>query len=76
MRRKIYNKLLHWKNIYARKTALLIDGARRVGKSYIALEFAKRNYENYIFIDFNGIQKEIKDPASGELDIILFSVSS
>ncbi len=61
MKRKIYDELLKWKNTYARQTALLIDGARRVGKSYIVLEFAKKNYESYIFIDFNGIQKEIKD---------------
>ncbi len=42
------------------KTALLIDGARRVGKSYIALEFAKENYESYILLDFNRVPEDIK----------------
>ena len=41
MKRKIYDSLLRWKNRSNGKTALLIDGARRVGKSYIAEEFAK-----------------------------------
>ena len=43
------------------KTAMLIDGARRVGKSYIAEEFAKAEYKSYILIDFNRIPKEITD---------------
>ena len=42
MKRKIYNKLLEWKEKSAGKTALLIDGARRVGKSYIAEQFGKQ----------------------------------
>ena len=46
MKRKIYNELLNWKNTQNGKTALLIDGARRVGKSYIAEEFAKENYKS------------------------------
>ena len=44
MRRKIYNKLKEWKQNNARKEALLIDGARRVGKSYIVEEFTKIKY--------------------------------
>jgi len=51
-RRKIYNKMLEWKKNSAGKTALLIEGARRVGKSTIVEEFAKNEYESYIFIDF------------------------
>lgn len=61
MRRKIYEKLLHWKQESCGKTALLIDGARRVGKSYIAEEFAKQEYTSYILIDFNNISKDVTD---------------
>lgn len=52
MKRKIYDKLLEWKNSHSSDYALLIDGARRVGKSYIVKEFAKNEYDSYIFIDF------------------------
>ena len=45
MKRKIYDKLVKWKNSSKGKTALLIEGARRVGKSYIVQEFAKNNYK-------------------------------
>lgn len=61
MKRKIYNDLVKWKNEDAGCTAILIDGARRVGKSYIAEEFAKVNYSTYILIDFNRVSKEITD---------------
>lgn len=53
--------MLKWKEDSAGKTALLIDGARRVGKSYIAEEFAKENYKSYILIDFNRAGDEVKD---------------
>ena len=59
MKRKIYNKLLKWKEESDGKTALLIEGARRVGKSYIAEEFAKENYKSYILIDFSKVSKVI-----------------
>ena len=52
-KRKIYDKLLEWKNESNGKTALLIEGARRIGKSTVAEEFAKNEYESYIFIDFS-----------------------
>ena len=61
MKRKIYNKLLEWKEKSAGKTALLIDGARRVGKSYIAEQFAKAEYESYCIIDFSKPQKKIRE---------------
>lgn len=61
MKRKIYGKLVEWKNNYAGKTALLIDGARRVGKSYIVKEFAEHNYKSYILIDFKKTTDEVKD---------------
>lgn len=52
LKRKIYDKLLDWKNESNGKTALLIEGARRIGKSTIVEEFAKNEYESYIIIDF------------------------
>lgn len=61
MRRKIYNQLIEWKKDGAGKTALLIDGARRVGKSYVAEEFAKAEYKSYLLIDFNQVDDEVKN---------------
>ena len=61
MRRKIEGKILDWKQKSGGKTALVIDGARRVGKSYITEEFAKKNYKSYILVDFNEVGKEITD---------------
>ena len=52
-KRKIYDKLIEWKNESEGKTALMIEGARRVGKSTVAEEFAKNEYESYILIDFS-----------------------
>lgn len=59
--RKIYNKLLEWKQESAGKTALLIEGARRVGKSTVAEEFAKNEYKSYILIDFSKASKEVRE---------------
>lgn len=53
MKRKIYSKLLDWKQQEKGRVAVLIDGARRVGKSYIVEEFAKKEYKSYILLDFN-----------------------
>ena len=53
MRRKIYEKLKKWKETSQGTTALLIEGARRVGKSYIAEEFARHEYKSYLLIDFS-----------------------
>lgn len=61
MKRKIEDKINDWKSKSNGKTALLIDGARRVGKSYIVEEFAKQNYKSYILIDFNKVGSEITD---------------
>lgn len=57
MKRKIYSKLLEWKSRNG-KSALLIKGARRVGKSYIAEKFGQEHYESYIKVDFNDISEE------------------
>lgn len=61
MKRKIYNDLIEWKNKSNGKTALLIEGARRVGKSYIVEEFAKNNYKSYVLIDFAFANDRIKN---------------
>lgn len=60
MRRKIYDKLLQWKQEKNGTTALMIEGARRVGKSYIALEFARNEYDSYILIDFSKAPARVK----------------
>ncbi len=60
MKRKIYDRLVEWKRNEAPGAALLIDGARRVGKSYIAEEFAKNEYRSYVMIDFAKAPKEVK----------------
>ena len=56
MKRKIYDRLLEWKNNRQGEVALLIEGARRIGKSYIVEEFARNEYESYILIDFNKVE--------------------
>lgn len=61
MRRKIYDHLLQWKNRSNGKSALLLQGARRVGKSYIVENFAQNEYRSYILIDFNIIDSQVKD---------------
>ena len=61
MKRKIEDKIMNWKIKSNGKTALLIDGARRVGKSFIALDFARKHYKSYILIDFNEVGREITD---------------
>ena len=58
-RRKIYKEILEWKEERSEKYALLIKGARRVGKSTIVEEFAKKEFKSYILIDFAHTSKEI-----------------
>ena len=60
-RRKVYEELLDWKNNYAPRYAALLEGARRVGKSTVAEEFAKVNYRSYIKVDFANITRELLD---------------
>ena len=60
-KRKIYDKLLEWKTESDGRTALLIEGARRVGKSTVVEEFAKNEYESYILIDFSRASKAVKE---------------
>ena len=61
MKRKIYQQLLEWKQKDHNKVFLLIDGARRVGKSWIVEEFAKREYDSYVIIDFNEANSTVKE---------------
>ena len=60
-KRKIYEELLQWKQTDEGRTAVLIQGARRVGKSTIAEEFAKHEYKSYILIDFSKVSQEVSD---------------
>ena len=68
MKRKIYDKLLNWKKESNGEYALLIDGARRVGKSYIVRQFAEKEYSSYVILDFNLVSKSIKDLFENDLD--------
>ena len=61
MRRKIYNELLKWKEEENGSVAIMIDGARRVGKSYIVEAFARQEYMSYILIDFAHVEDEVKE---------------
>lgn len=74
MKRKIYSKLLEWKNKRHGETAVLIEGARRIGKSYIVEEFARNEYDSYLLIDFNkaeNIVSEWFDNYLSDLDTLL-----
>ena len=61
MRRKIFDRLVQWKNESKGTSALLIEGARRVGKSYIVEEFAKKEYDSYVLINFSNTSSRIKN---------------
>ena len=79
LKRKIYNKLLEWKNNSKGTTALLIDGARRVGKSYVAKAFANNEYKSYIIIDFGIASKDVLDLFiydSSNLDLFFMKLSA
>lgn len=61
MRRKIYQKLLEWKCKRKGEVALLIEGARRIGKSYIAEEFARNEYDSYLLVDFSKVNPQVME---------------
>lgn len=61
MKRKIYDEMLLWKQNENGQSALMIDGARRIGKSYIVEEFAKREYKSYILVDFNNADDDLME---------------
>lgn len=60
-KRKMYDTMLKWKSERNGDTALLIQGARRIGKSTIAEEFARNEYKSYILIDFSNVSEEVSD---------------
>ena len=79
LRRKIYDRLLDWKDNDKGSCALLVAGARRVGKSFIAREFARKEYKSHIFIDFSEASDETKDlfmHETGDLDLFFAKLSA
>lgn len=68
-KRKLYDRLLEWKRVQNGKTAILVEGARRVGKSTLVELFAKNEYESYILIDFNEASAEVKSLFNDLMDM-------
>ena len=73
-RRKLYDKMLQWKQMWQGKYALLINGARRVGKSTLVEEFAKKEYKSYILIDFSKTSKQINELFEDMMDLDYFFI--
>lgn len=71
-KRKAYDKLVQWKTDYAQNYAVLLEGARRVGKSTIAEQFARNEYRSYILIDFSKASNEIKSCFDDINDLDMF----
>ena len=71
-RRKIYDEILSWKKEANGSSALLIEGARRIGKSTIVEEFARNEYKDYILIDFSIVDNDIKNNFDNIGDINTF----
>ena len=65
-KRKAYNRLIEWKEKYADRYAVILEGARRVGKSTIAKQFAENEYRSYIIIDFSTLN--IKAFFTGQME--------
>lgn len=79
LKRKIYQELLNWKNNRQGRSALLVDGARRVGKSFLCKQFAEAEYKSHIIIDFGNVSKEITDLFENEshnLDLFFLKLSA
>ena len=77
MKRKIYDRLLQWKKEKDGTTALMIEGARRIGKSYIAERFAEKEYESYILIDFSKAPARVRgwfDEYLEDIDTLLQNI--
>ncbi len=71
-KRKVYQKLLEWKQNYAEHYAVLLEGAKRVGKSTIAETFAKNEYKSYILLDFSKVSKRILEIFDDISDLNIF----
>ena len=65
LRRKAYDRLIRWKESSRGASAILINGARRVGKSYLAREFAQREYGDHVIVDFSSQDDEVADLIRG-----------
>lgn len=79
LHRKLYDNLLHWKTESQGQTALMLDGARRVGKSFLVEQFAKKEYRSYILIDFGNAPQDILDlfiNDSSDLDLFFAKLSA
>lgn len=79
LKRKIYDELVAWKSSSNGATAMMIDGARRVGKSYIAEAFAKAEYKSYILIDFGRAPTDVLDlftNDSSDLDLFFAKLAA
>jgi len=79
LNRKIYKKLMDWKKESNGKSVLLVNGARRVGKSYLCEQFGKNEYKSAIIVDFGSVSKELKDVFendSSDLDIFFTKLSA
>lgn len=77
MKRKVYQQLLDWKHNRHGEVALLIEGSRRIGKSYIVEAFAKNEYDSYILIDFSRVSSVVMDFFNlylDDLDMLLSSL--
>ena len=77
-KRKVYDQLIEWKNTAAQDCAALLEGARRVGKSTIAENFAKNEYKSYIMIDFSVASEDIKSCFDdiGNLDLFFLRLQA
>ena len=77
IKRKIYNKIVQWKNQSGGNRALLVEGARRIGKSTVVEEIGRNEYESYILLDFNKASKKIRDAFDdlNNLDIFFQTLS-
>lgn len=78
LHRKVYSKLVEWKDTMKGATAIRLDGARRVGKSTIVREFAKNEYKSYLYIDFSNVTEQIKDILTNntmDLDLLFNKLS-
>lgn len=60
-KRKVYDKLIEWKTLAAGTSAVLLEGARRIGKSTIVEEFAKKEYDDYMILDFARENQDVKN---------------
>ena len=75
LKRKVYDNLIEWKEKYSKDYALMLEGARRIGKSTIVETFAKNNYKSYVIIDFAIASEEMKKNFDNlnKLDIFFFT---